>query len=69
MHFLNRNALLRSDEKRAYAEALFDFIGEADLTIFAIITTMDAGRFQYERPAPSGDTADELEAVAASTAS
>lgn len=37
VHFLNRRALLHSDEKRAYADALFDFIGEADLAIFAIV--------------------------------
>lgn len=35
--FLNRHALIRTPEKRTYIEALFDFIRDFDLTVFAMV--------------------------------
>ncbi len=37
IEFLNRRSLLKSPEKRTYAEALFDFIRDSDLTLFAMV--------------------------------
>ncbi len=37
VELLNRHALLRSPEKRAYAETLFDFIRDSDLAVFAMV--------------------------------
>lgn len=49
VHFLNRSALLRSNEKRAYAEALFELIADSDLTIFAIVMERPP-RLPYDGP-------------------
>jgi hypothetical protein len=37
IELLNRRALLKSPEKRAYAETLFDFIRDSDVAIFAMV--------------------------------
>jgi hypothetical protein len=49
IEFLNRRALLKSPEKRTYAEALFDFIRDSDLKIFAMIMERPQGElYQHE---------------------